>query len=346
MNSLQKKYTKPILWAAAGAGALSATYTMLRRRRRYQFQNQVVLLTGGSRGLGLVLARQLARVGARLALCARDGAELARAAAELRGLGAEVFTCVCDVTQRDQVENMVRAVHAQYGRIDTLINNAGVIQVGPLAVQTLQDFQDAMATHFWGPLYTTWAVLPEMRARRAGRIVNIASIGGKVAVPHLAPYCASKFALAGLSAALRAELASDGIVVTTVCPGLMRTGSHLNAIFKGRNKAEFAWFSIGNNSRLSSVSAERAAREILRACQRGDAQLVISLPAEIAVWLQTAFPELTAEIFALVNRLLPGPGGIGEGHAFGHESVSALTPAILTNLIDEAALLNNEAPAR
>jgi short-subunit dehydrogenase len=105
-----------------------------------------------------------------------------------------------------------------------------------------------MAIHFWAPFYAMQAVLPQMRERGAGRIVNISSIGGKVAVPHLAPYCASKFALVGLSKAMRIELAKDNIFVTTVCPGLMRTGSHVNAVFKGQNEKEFAWFSIGNAS--------------------------------------------------------------------------------------------------
>ena len=82
--------------------------------------------------------------------------------------------------------------------MDVLINNAGRIQVGPLEVQTIEDFEEAIAIHFWAPLYTTLAVLPEMRERGEGRIVNIASIGGKVAVPHLLPICASKFALVGL----------------------------------------------------------------------------------------------------------------------------------------------------
>src|SRR5690606_35973931 len=139
------------------------------------------------------------------------------------------------------------------------------IQVGPLEVQTQEDFEDAMQVHFWGPFYAMQNVIPEMRARGEGKIVNISSIGGKVAVPHLAPYCASKFALAGLSGAMNAELAKDGIDVTTVCPGLMRTGSHINAIFKGKNEQEFALFSIANALPVASVSAESAAGEIVEA---------------------------------------------------------------------------------
>src|SRR5262249_29078614 len=144
------------------------------------------------------------------------------------------------------------------------VNNAGIIQVGPMETMTLADYQEAMRVHYWGPLYTALAVLPQMKQRRAGRIVNITSIGGKVAVPHLLPYVGSKFALVGLSEGLRAELMKDGILVTTVVPGLMRTGSPRNAFFKGQNEAEYAWFKIGDSIPVLTTSAERAARRIVR----------------------------------------------------------------------------------
>src|SRR5207237_838032 len=106
---------------------------------------------------------------------------------------------------------------------------------------TAEDFSRAMQTHFSGPLYTMLAVLPSMRLRRRGRIVNIGSIGGKIPVPHLVPYCASKFALVGLSESLRTELSQEGIYVTTVNPGLIRTGSPRNVDIKGQHEKEYAW---------------------------------------------------------------------------------------------------------
>ena len=130
---------------------------------------------------------------------------------------------------------------------------------------TYDDYQQAMNVHFWGALHCTEAVLPDMRRRQCGRIVNIASIGGLIAVPHLAPYSASKFALVGYSDALRAEVAKDGIRVTTVCPGLMRTGSAINALMKGRHDAEFAWFAALSSMPVVSISANRAARKIVEA---------------------------------------------------------------------------------
>ncbi len=330
------------LWAAAGLGGLLAARALVRRAREFDFRGQVVLITGGSRGLGLVLARELAQEGARLGICAREPAELACARADLVGRGAEVLAFPCDVTDRAQVAEWVRVCRDHYGRVDVLINNAGVIAVGPVEVQTLADFEAAMRTHFWGPLYAIMAVLPGMRAQRAGRIVNISSIGGKIGVPHLVPYSASKFALTGLSEGLRAELMKDDIVVTNVCPGLMRTGSPRNAMFKGRHRAEYAWFSISDALPGTSMQAERAARQIVAACKRGDAEVILSAQAVLAVKFHALLPELSADLRALANQLLPAPGGIGANRAKGKDSESALSPSLLTTLGDHAAERNNE----
>jgi short-subunit dehydrogenase len=208
---------------------------------------------------------------------------------------------------------------------------------------TLEDFEDAVATNFWGPLYTTLAVVPEMRRRGSGRIVNIASIGGKISVPHLLPYSASKFALVGFSEGLRAELAKDGIVVTTICPGLMRTGSPRHAWFKGRHRAEFAWFSISDALPLLSMDADRAARQIVEALRDGDPERVLSLPAELATFVHALFPGLSTRMLDRVNRLLPGPDGpAGRNALKGEASTSALSPSWLTILGDRAARRNNQ----
>jgi NAD(P)-dependent dehydrogenase (short-subunit alcohol dehydrogenase family) len=331
-----------LLKIAAAAGAAVLARSVYRRIKAYSFEGKSVLITGGSRGLGLVMARQFAREGAKISICARDDQELARAREDLRKLGAEIFTVQCDVTNNDEVQQMVQAVTERFGRIDALINNAGIIQVGPLEVMTFADFEQAMKSHFWGPLQTILAVLPGMRERGDGRIVNVSSIGGKIAVPHLVPYSASKFALVGLSEGLRAELKKDGILVTTVCPGLMRTGSPRNAEFKGRHREEYAWFSISDALPLTSISAERAARQIVEACRRGDAELVISMQAKLAVLFHGIFPGLTADMLGVVNDLLPGPGGIGAMKVKGKESMSSWSPSWLTLLNERAAVANNE----
>jgi NAD(P)-dependent dehydrogenase (short-subunit alcohol dehydrogenase family) len=331
-----------LILAAAGAAALMAGRAVLRRWREYDLGGKTVLITGGSRGLGLVMARQFGSEGARLAVCARNEAELQRARDDLTRRGVPVLALSCDITNRGQVDETVDRVRAHYGAIDVLVNNAGTIEVGPLEVMTLEDFQEAMNTNFWGAVYTTLAVLPEMRRRRDGRIVNITSVGGKLSVPHLLPYSASKFALVGLSQGLRAELAKDGILVTTVCPGLMRTGSPRNAFFKGNNQAEYAWFSISDSLPITSISAERAASAIVTACKRGDAEIVLSPQAKLAVKFHALFPELTADLLGLVNRFLPEPGGIGSRRAKGEESRSKLSPSFLTALSERAAERNNQ----
>jgi short-subunit dehydrogenase len=171
-----------------------------------------------------------------------------------------------------------------------LINNAGVISVAPMEEMTDDDHADSMAIHFWACLHAIEAVLPSMRGRGFGRIVNISSIGGKVSVPHLLPYCASKFALTGLSEGLRAELLEDGIHVTTVIPGLMRTGSPRHAQFKGQHRAEHASFALGNSLPGLSISPERAARQIITAFKRGDAEVTLTLPARVATRFHGLFP--------------------------------------------------------
>jgi NAD(P)-dependent dehydrogenase (short-subunit alcohol dehydrogenase family) len=339
MNESWKDVLK---YAAAGAGALLAARAVYSRLSEYDFGGKTVLITGGSRGLGLVLARQFADEGANIAVCARDPRELERARADLAARGARVLAFPCDVTDRAQVRELIEVVTQRFGRVDVLVNNAGVIQVGPLETMTLEDFEQAMNVHFWGPLYTTLAVLPQMRARGEGRIVNVSSIGGKISVPHLVPYSASKFALAGLSDGLRAELAKDGVVVTSVFPGLMRTGSPRNATFKGRHRAEYAWFAVSDSLPVTSINAERAAAQIVRACARGQAELVITTQAQLAVKFRALFPEATADLLAVVNRLLPAPGGIGRKRAKGRDSESALAPSVLTTLTEWAAQRNNE----
>ena len=334
--------TKDIIKITVLAGGALLLKSAVSYLREYDLRDKTVLITGGSRGLGLVMAREFARHGSRLALCARDEEELERARIDLERLGAEVMVLRCDVRNKQEVNDMVAAVNQRFGNVDVLVNNAGVIQVGPLEVMTEDDFEQAMQAHFWAPLHTIMAVLPSMRQRRAGRIVNISSIGGKVATPHLVPYSASKFALVGLSKGLRAELMKDGISVTTICPGLMRTGSPRNAEFKGQHRFEYAWFSISDALPLLTVSAENAARQIVRACKRGQAELVISIPAKIAVLFDALFPEAMSQILGVVNQILPEPGGVGTQKMKGKESTSSWSPSWLTTLNDEAAVRNNE----
>jgi short-subunit dehydrogenase len=337
-----KPQTRNTLLATA-AGALLAATLYSNRRGDYNLTGRVVLITGGSRGLGLILARQAVAEGAKVAICARDAEELERARQELTAEGGQVLALVRNLTNANEVQTLVREVQQQLGAIDVLINNAGIITAGPLDHIELRDYEDSMDTHFWAPLHAMQAVLPDMRRRGEGRIVNIASVGGKVPVPHLAPYCASKFALVGLSEAYRAELKQYGVLVTTVCPGLMRTGSARNAIVKGQHKKEYASFIIADSLPGLSMDADSAGRQIWNACRRGEAEVILSLPAKLLSGLHGLFPGTTADILSWVNRTLPGPTDkSGDQRRFGHESESAVSRSWLTTLTRKAEKRNNE----
>ncbi len=325
----------------AGLGA--AGYLAYRAfKPKYDFRGKHVLITGGARGLGLVLARQFAARGARISICSREADQLAAAEDEFRARGVPVVAVECDVTDQARVNEFVSVAKHRHGPVDVLVNNAGVIQVGPLDEMREADFEQSLKTHFWAALYTTLAVLPEMKARHTGRIVNVSSFGGKVAVPHLLPYSVGKFALVGFSNGLRSELKQHGIVVTTVCPGLMRTGSHINADFKGQHEAEYAWFAAGNALPGLSMSAESAASKILAACAAGDAEVVLGRPAKLATAAQAIAPNLMADVLELTNdHILPGPGGVGTATVKGRHS-RGLLPDFVTAHTDRAAARNNE----
>jgi NAD(P)-dependent dehydrogenase (short-subunit alcohol dehydrogenase family) len=328
--------------AATTGIAAASVFLLTRKRKTYDLDGKTVLITGGSRGLGLAMAREFSKQGSRVAICARDGDEIQRALDDGALAQSGTIGVTCDITDRDSVRKMVDAVRTQLGPIDVLVNNAGVIQVGPSEVMNIADYEEAMKTHFWGPVYAVAEVLPEMRERGEGRIVNISSIGGKVAVPHLLPYSASKFALVGFSEGLHSEVRKDGIVVTTVCPGLMRTGSPRNAIFKGKHRAEYAWFSIMDSLPVFSIHAGRAARQIVSACRQGRAELLVSIQAKLAARMAALFPGLAAEVLAAMNTILPEPGGIGTNRAAGSQSESAWSPSLLTIATEAASVEYNE----
>jgi NAD(P)-dependent dehydrogenase (short-subunit alcohol dehydrogenase family) len=308
------------VWLGAGALLVGGWITArVIRTAQYTLRDKVVLISGGSRGLGLVLARHICDQGGHVALIARDQEELARAKADLTGRGGKVLAVECDLLDRDQIQVAVRKVIDHFERIDILINNAGIIEVGPLDHMTREDYDRAMKLHFWAPYELISQIVPEMRLWGGGRIVNITSIGGKVAMPHFAPYSASKFALTGFSDAIRAELARDNIQVTTVAPGLMRTGSP-----------------------LISMDADRAARKIVAACRRGQPSLTLTLGARGAIAGNALFPNLTGYAMKIVNRFLPDVADESGTQSRAGSELPRLTPEWMTRLADRATKKNNE----
>ena len=308
--------------AALGLGL--AAHEIWRRRAPYDLRGKTALVTGGSRGLGFAIAGELVDEGARVVICARDEERLERARVLLQLRGGEVRAVPCDVSDRRQVERLV----AEAGRVDLLVNNAGVISVGPLGTQRLEDFEAMHAVMFWGVVYPTLAVLPQMLARGAGRIANVTSIGGKISVPLLLPYNTAKFAAVGFSEGLRAELAGKGVLVTTVVPGLMRTGSYYAALFKGRRELIYNLFTPMSATPLTTISGRRAARKIVAAVRRGDPELILTAHGNIVIRAHGLAPGLSARVLGLVSRLLPD-GGTSEAIP-GREIPSPLDSSFVT----------------
>jgi short-subunit dehydrogenase len=297
--------------AAAAAGVLFTALTRSRRLRR----GQVTLITGGSSGLGLALAHRFAAAGLKLTLAARDRDRLQSARDEILAGNPEmheddILLVVCDLSDKEQAAGCVGSALGAFGALDVLINNAGIIEVGPAEDQPLQAYERAMAVDFFGALYTTYAALPHMLGREAGAIVNISSIGGKVGVPHLLPYVAAKFALTGFSEGLHAELRHKGVRVTTVCPGLMRTGGEAHAHFAGQVAKEKAWFQTSARTPVLSANVHRAADRIFNAVNQGRAEITITPQAWLAARVVGVAPEMSMMAAALVSEyLLPDAKG-------------------------------------
>ncbi|MFF4818894.1 SDR family NAD(P)-dependent oxidoreductase [Kitasatospora sp. NPDC001309] len=306
----------------------------------HRFAGRTALVTGSSRGLGLLIARELARHGTRVMLCARDAHSLDQAERQLRTSGSPVASISCDITDPDAPGRLLDAVHQRFGPLDILVNNAGIIQVGPLEALREQDFRHAMETMYFAPLRLTLAALADLRASGAGTVVTVSSVGGRIPAPHLLPYVAAKFAAAGFSQGLRAELAGTGVSVTTVLPGLMRTGSHTAAHFHGRPGAEYGWFAAAASLPLLSMDAERAARAIVRAAERRRPELVLTPAAKVGVRMQGLAPAITARLLALVARTLPDAGDTPRHDVQGAEA------ADLSDLPTWVTVLGDRAGAR
>jgi short-subunit dehydrogenase len=325
-----------LVGAMAGAGIAWGAHQVLRLTRRITLDGRVVIVTGASSGHGLMVARYAAQRGARLVLAARDAENLYAAEIDMTHAGArEVLAVPTDVTDREQCQYLVDLAAEKFGQVDILINNAGIIQVGPVETLTLRDIEEAMATNFWGAVYCTMAVIPHMRRQRFGRIGNVISIGGKVPTPHLVSYSASKFALTGFTESLRAELAKDGILVTGVYPHLMRTGGHVHALIKGDHETEYSLVALGGTLPFISTSAETVAHRLWRGVCDGDAAVIAGWPAVVAAKVHGLFPNWTAEALALLSRVLPHEDG--SPVAVRGEDVPGRLPEILSRQIPPSA---------
>ncbi|MFF1673966.1 SDR family NAD(P)-dependent oxidoreductase [Nocardiopsis flavescens] len=326
-------------WAAAGAALGVGAAVVVPEPRTTRLTGRVALVTGGSRGLGLRLAREFGERGASVVVCARDGEELERAAADLEGRGVRVRTVRCDVTEPGAPEQLVREAVAAFGHLDFVVNNAGIIRVAPYEVLEEEDFREAMETMFWAPLRVARAALGPL-AETGGSLVNITSIGGRLSVPHLLPYSCAKFAEVALSEGLGAEVARRGVRVTTVVPGLMRTGSQRAAVFAGNAEREYSWFALGAGLPLVSVDAGRAARRIVEAAARGRSHLVLTPLAVAVLAARGLCPSLVQGAMRVMAGALPRPSAQPR-----EKRGAAADTGLVNGAVRRAAVLNERAAA-
>jgi len=335
--ALLRSNRKRLALLPAAAGGYLLTRLLIESTTPQSFRGQSAIITGGSRGLGLALARELVNENCNVTLLARDEDELKRAKKELDKFSrGEVHIVVCDVTDNVQLSKAIHEAADLYDGVDLLINNAGAIVVGPWESMNQQDFEAQMKIHLYAAMNSIRVALPFLRQKTSGkRIVNICSMGGRMAVPHMLPYDTSKFALSGFSQGLATELYDEGISVTTIYPGMVRTGSPIQAVFKGEHEKEFAWFQSADVIPGFSTSARNAAKEIIQAARERRFELMPFLPAKLRLGLASFFPELVAYTLVLLNRLLP-QGQSGE-YKTGAQSREIFDKSILTKVFKSSA---------
>ncbi|MCH7766899.1 MAG: SDR family oxidoreductase [Candidatus Acidiferrales bacterium] len=258
-----------------------------------KLSNQVAVITGASEGIGAAIARRFAGEGARVVLAARSEEKLKALAEEL---GSERALAVpTDVTDAEQVKRLMARTREHFGGLDILVNNAGVGLYASVAEMAWADFEQMWKVNFFGVVRCIREALPDLRERR-GMVVNISSVAGKLAIPYLTGYCASKFALNAFSTGLRMELAQAGVRVVVVCPGTVRTPFHQSAFRSNRLPEVFAQRSRGG------ISAERVAAATLRAVVRGRREVVVPWRLRLAVGFRNLLPAFADGILQRMLR--------------------------------------------
>jgi NAD(P)-dependent dehydrogenase (short-subunit alcohol dehydrogenase family) len=294
------------IFSLAGVAAAAVFASMLSRRaRRLDLRGRVAVVTGGGRGLGLAITRELLARGCRVAICSRDGAVIERSVTALRARGFEVFGMACDASSPEQVQRFVQAVLERYGKIDLLVNNAGQCFVGPAAELSPSDMEKALRNIFWVQYHPTLAVLPHMRSRLFGRIANVTSFGGIVPVPHQSAYVAGKYAATGWSRTLATELRKDGVLVSTITPPPLRDGAPLYVHFNGDVEGEFKWFTWALTSHLTSATAEATARVVVDALAHGDRERAVTFSSWLFSRAYGLAPNLVSRVLARIDRAMP-----------------------------------------
>jgi len=255
------------------------------------FNNKVAVITGGSSGIGEATAMEFAKRKSSVVLVARRQENLDSVSEKLVRYGSKILAYQCDVSKRNEVDQMSKTVLDKFGKIDILVNNAGFAIFGSVLELQIEDIVSQMETNYFGMVYCIKAFLPKMLERRIGHIVNVASLAGSFGLPGIAPYCASKFAMLGFSEGLYHELKGTGVGVTVVSPIMVKTNFFDHPSLKSLHKYGFA-----------TLNPKTVAKAIVRASTSPRSEIIVPPFARGAVWLKHTVPYLINPIIEAAFR--------------------------------------------
>ncbi len=256
------------------------------------FKNKVVLITGASSGIGKQTAIEFAKLGSSIILVARRKNKLEQVENELKQFNVNTLVCVCDVSKKDQVEELSKIVLQKFNSIDILVNNAGFAIYGLVSDLSINEIESQMETNYFGMIYCVKNFLPLMLKKKSGHIVNVASVGASFGVPGVSSYCATKFAMLGFSEGLKHELYGTGVGLTVVSPIMVRT-----PLFEHPSFTNFSKFSTG-----VSLSSETVAKTIIKASNSSRLEIVVPSVARVVIWFKQTFPFLINPIIGRIFR--------------------------------------------
>lgn len=242
------------------------------------FSNKTVVITGASSGIGKSTSFEFAKRGANLILVSRNQEKLNELENSLKKFNVKTMVCVCDVSNKTEVQKMSKLVLEKFSHVDILVNNAGFAIFDYVKNLTIEQIEDQMNTNYFGMIYCIKNFLPSMIDKNSGHIVNVASVAASFGLPGIAPYCASKYAMLGFSEGLKHELSSSNVDVTVVSPIMVRTNFFNHSSFKKIKKSSF------------SLSPETVAKTIVKASTSKRLEIIVPSFVRVAIWIKHTIP--------------------------------------------------------